>query len=106
MNILVDCGDPWNGDEILQRLSEFGIQKEGVSLEAFPLIAEQKFNKLSLICMNYLSLFSKIRRYFYTNLFFFRISESFICWGISVHGLCLASECFEWFLLQKFEYWY
>ncbi|KAL6733652.1 hypothetical protein Aduo_004283 [Ancylostoma duodenale] len=32
VNILVDCGDPWNGDEILQRLAEFDIEKEGINI--------------------------------------------------------------------------
>ncbi|KAK6047233.1 metallo-beta-lactamase domain protein [Cooperia oncophora] len=31
-NILVDCGDPWNGEEILQKLSSFGLQKENIHI--------------------------------------------------------------------------
>ncbi|KAK5972402.1 hypothetical protein GCK32_010536 [Trichostrongylus colubriformis] len=33
-NILVDCGDPWNGAEILQNLSSFGLQKEDIHVVA------------------------------------------------------------------------
>ncbi|VDL79235.1 unnamed protein product [Nippostrongylus brasiliensis] len=28
VNILVDCGDPWNGDELLEKLSSCGLQKD------------------------------------------------------------------------------
>ncbi|WKX96048.1 hypothetical protein Q1695_012481 [Nippostrongylus brasiliensis] len=31
VNILVDCGDPWNGDELLEKLSSCGLQKDEVS---------------------------------------------------------------------------
>lgn len=30
VNILVDCGDPWNGDEIVEKLSSHGLQKQDV----------------------------------------------------------------------------
>ncbi|KAK6029686.1 metallo-beta-lactamase domain protein [Ostertagia ostertagi] len=29
-NILVDCGDPWNGEEILRQLSLFGLEKNDI----------------------------------------------------------------------------
>ncbi|VDM80553.1 unnamed protein product [Strongylus vulgaris] len=30
VNILVDCGDPWNGEEVLKKLTESGTSKENV----------------------------------------------------------------------------
>ncbi|CAJ0608476.1 unnamed protein product [Cylicocyclus nassatus] len=30
--ILVDCGDPWNGEEVLQRLKAVGLEKEDINI--------------------------------------------------------------------------
>ncbi|WKX96047.1 hypothetical protein Q1695_012481 [Nippostrongylus brasiliensis] len=32
VNILVDCGDPWNGDELLEKLSSCGLQKDEIGI--------------------------------------------------------------------------
>ncbi|PIO58816.1 hypothetical protein TELCIR_19739 [Teladorsagia circumcincta] len=38
-NILVDCGDPWNGEEILRQLSLFGLEKtDGNSVTLTPAV--------------------------------------------------------------------